>query len=273
MITAAYRAAAYLPKAISSVANQNDPNIEHIVVDNLSDDGTIELLRNQECPSLRWISERDRGQSDAINKGVRLATGDWILWLNADDEIAPGALLAFRKTLARRPDADLIYGHVRIVDEQGRTIKIKYELPFLYSFVVAGLHAPPSTGTFFRRDVLLREPLSEDFHFVMDTEWFLRCGKGLSAVRCDQIFSHFRILKTAKTSAQVMKGETCSRHQAEVGNYRKKHHQSKWPGSTPAEIEERIRRLRRLLKPLYYFFKLPFAGRYFNNWFKKIEWH
>ena len=92
VVTVSFNHAEFIRDTIDSVASQQYPNLEHIVVDGGSQDGTIEIL--QEAPHLVWTSEQDRGISDALNKGFARATGDIIVWLNSDDWLAPGALHA-----------------------------------------------------------------------------------------------------------------------------------------------------------------------------------
>jgi glycosyltransferase involved in cell wall biosynthesis len=108
IVTPSFNAAAYLEDAILSVSRQGRVAVEHIVTDAVSTDGTLEILR--QYPHLRWISEPDRGQSDAINKGFLLAKGELVGWLNADDYYLPGALEAIANAAAAHPEADVIYG-------------------------------------------------------------------------------------------------------------------------------------------------------------------
>ena len=90
IVTCSYNQAEFIRQNIESVLNQNYPNFEHLIIDGGSTDGTIEILK--EYPHLNWVSEPDRGQSDALNKGFRKASGDIIAWINSDDMLAPNAL-------------------------------------------------------------------------------------------------------------------------------------------------------------------------------------
>jgi glycosyltransferase involved in cell wall biosynthesis len=113
--------AATLPETLDSVRGQEYPKLEHIVVDGGSTDGTLDLLRG--AADVRWISEPDDGRVDAANKGLRMATGDVIAWLNADDRYEPGALRAVGEALARNPDTAWASGYCLIIDASGREIR------------------------------------------------------------------------------------------------------------------------------------------------------
>ncbi len=259
VVTAAYNAASFLPDCLKSVEAQTGV-LEHVVVDGGSKDGTIEILQTR--PLVRWLSEPDNGQADAFNKGVAMAKSDWICWLNADDALAPGAVEAFVQTLAKNPDADVIYGHVLFIDEGSRPVKTSYHLPFWYPLVLNGCYIPPSSGTFFRREWLVKEPLNPDYHFVMDVEWFLRCGPRIRAVLADRIFSHFRISATAKTSEMIRSGRVTERHELERENYRRAHVYPQWPGLSEGEARDKFLKRQSRFRVLYKLMKLRYVFRY-----------
>ena len=110
-----------LAETMDSVRNQGYPRVEHIVVDGGSSDGTVAMLAS--TPDVRWISEPDRGRVDAANKGVAMATGDVIAWLNADDRYEPGALQAVGRAFAENPRAGWATGYCRIIGGDGREIR------------------------------------------------------------------------------------------------------------------------------------------------------
>ena len=118
VITPCMNAAATLQETIDSVRGQRYPRVEHIVVDGGSSDGTVELLRS--ATEVRWVSEPDDGRVDAANKGLAMATGEVVAWLNADDRYEPGALHAVGEALAGNPRAAWATGYCRIVDDRGR---------------------------------------------------------------------------------------------------------------------------------------------------------
>lgn len=120
---------AYLDDAIQSVARQGPEPVEHIVFDGGSTDGTLDVL--ERAPdNVMWRSEPDKGPSDALNKALALATGDWIGWLSADDYYLPGAFDAVAQALADHPDADVIQGDALFVDGNGRVQRLVAQHPF-----------------------------------------------------------------------------------------------------------------------------------------------
>ena len=106
VITPCYNGGAFLPRCCASVADQGEALAEHIVADGGSTDGTVEWLKRQR--NLRWVSEKDRGMYDAINKGFRMAGGDIVAHLNCDEQYLPGTLAAVADVFARHPGVDIV---------------------------------------------------------------------------------------------------------------------------------------------------------------------
>lgn len=115
VITPSFNAAPYIEQAINSVLHQRYENFEHIIVDGGSIDGTVEILKRY--PHLKWISEVDKGQSDAMNKGYKLSSGDVIVYLNADDYFEEGAFEAVTEAFNR--GAKFVIGNVRVLNADG----------------------------------------------------------------------------------------------------------------------------------------------------------
>lgn len=269
VITTNRNGAHYLERCILSVESafkntsghrRRTFNGRHIVVDGASTDDSIDVL--QKHSAVLWKSEPDKGQSDAFNKGVQIAQGDWILWLNADDELTPNAVVRFLETLERNPTADVIYGHVQFIDEQNRHVKTCYHLPYHYSLIWNNVYIPPSSGTFFRRELLLRNPLDINYHYVMDVEWFIRCGRNLRAVLVDHVLSRFRISSQGKTSKMITAGTVTEKHLRERERYRQKYLYSQWPGLTLEQAQRRLARRRCLARLYYYALKMRYLSRY-----------
>jgi len=136
------------------------PEVEHIVIDACSTDETVSVLK--EYPHLNWVSEPDKGQTDAINKGFRKATGDWLMWLNADDYLLPETLEKVVACAATLPETDVIYGDCRFVDEQGNPLRDKKEGAFDFNTLLFYGCFIPSTATFYRKQVLDRGLFLDD---------------------------------------------------------------------------------------------------------------
>ena len=192
VITPSYNAAAYLEDAVLSVNRQSDVGAEHIVIDAGSSDGTLAILERHR--HLRWISEHDHGQSDAINKGFLMATGDLVGWLNADDYYLPRGLAAIAGAAEEHPEADVVYGDCLFVDPAGRIVRSKVEHDFDPQVLLNFGCYIPSTSTFFRRRLIERGLLLDcDYRVAMDFEFFARLARlGCSFHYVPQFIAAFR---------------------------------------------------------------------------------
>ncbi len=192
--TPSFNQGRFLSDCLQSVADQRlvDIHLEHIVVDACSTDETKALLESRSDVS--WISEPDKGQTDAINKGFRRASGDWLMWLNADDFLLPGSLKKVRDYALVHPTIDVIYGDCRFVDETGRTLRDKQEGGFnLMMLVLYGCYIP-STATFFHRSLIERGLfLNTRYRNCMDLEYFVRlAGAGVRFAHLPEVLAAFR---------------------------------------------------------------------------------
>jgi glycosyltransferase involved in cell wall biosynthesis len=173
IITPCLNASPFIEDAIRSVMDQRYPAVEHIVIDGGSQDGTLSLLRSH--PHLRWISEPDNGQTEALNKGLKMARGDIIGWLNADDYYLPGAFHSVARCFERRPDADIVYGDFDLVDQSQRMLRHVRNTPFDARILFYYRNYIPSNATFWRRSIHERGHFPDiSFKVVMDWEWWLR---------------------------------------------------------------------------------------------------
>ena len=198
IVTPCLNGAATLEQALESVRSQDYPgHVEHVVVDGGSTDGTVELLQKA---GVRYISEPDRGLSDAVNKGIRMARGDVVGWLNADDVYLPGALAAAGRAFAERPEALWVTGPCLIVGADGEEIRsavTRYKNLFLrrYSYrlhLVQNFVSCPST--FVRRAAFDRiGMLDERFKYSMDYDLWLRLGRLGAPVVVDEPLASFRM--------------------------------------------------------------------------------
>jgi glycosyltransferase involved in cell wall biosynthesis len=123
IVTPSYNQAAFIGRTIDSVLGQTGEfDLDYRVIDGGSSDGTVELLRGYGA-RIAWLSERDAGQIDAINKGLRATTGDVVGWVNSDDVLLPGALARVAAAFTARPDVEWVHGRCRIIDEHDRTMR------------------------------------------------------------------------------------------------------------------------------------------------------
>jgi glycosyltransferase involved in cell wall biosynthesis len=191
IVTPSFNQAATLAETLASVAAQDYPAIEHLVVDGGSTDGSVELLKS--AKGIRWLSEKDRGQSDAINKGMRMARGEVVAFLNSDDLLLPGAVSAVVAHLEAHPEVDLVYGDGIVIDAQGNTLwewlsrpedwRLLADYFFLWNDFT---NYVMQQATFWRRSLHDRIGFfDESFHYAMDVEFWLRTGA--SGARLDHL--------------------------------------------------------------------------------------
>lgn len=204
IVTPAYNAACTIETAIQSVLRQDYAHVEHIVVDGASTDGTVAVLERY-TDRVRWLSEPDGGQSEAVNKGLALTRGEIIGWLNADDAYYPGAVRRAVNFLAAHPDVAMVYSAFDFVDGRGRCLKRIPARNFsLRSLLFA--NTVPQATMFFRRRVLAETGgVSPDYDFVMDWEFVWRVARHHRIERVPGVAGQFRLMPGAKSVAQAPK--------------------------------------------------------------------
>lgn len=198
IVTPSYNAMPFIAENIESVLAQNYPAIEHIIFDGNSTDGTRELLA--QYPHLVWVSEPDRGQSDALNKGFKRANGEIIGWLNADDMYQPGAVSAAVQYLIQHDDVDLVHTDVYIIDETSDVVGIsRAQEVDTKGLLFAN---PIKQPTIFMRRRVIEQlvGLDESLHYVMDWEFWLRASVAFNLRYLPgEIFARFRFAPGTKS--------------------------------------------------------------------------
>ena len=192
VITPSYNSAEFIEDALLSVAGQHDAVVEHIVIDGSSTDDTLAIVRRH--PTVQCLSEPDRGQSDAINKGFLRSKGELVGWLNADDYYLPGGLAAIARAAREHPEADVLYGDCVFVDRDGKILRSKVEHGFDRSVLLYFGCYIPSTSTFMRRRVVGSGGLLDcNYRVCMDFEYFLRLAStGFRFHYVPQVVAAFR---------------------------------------------------------------------------------
>lgn len=201
LVTPSYQQARYLEEALRSVAEQDYPHIEHIVVDGASTDGSVEIIRRYEERLAWWVSEPDEGQAAALNRGFAGATGELLGWLNSDDALLPGAITAAVAGFDDRPEANLVYGDNLLVDEQGAPQGLLPARAFdLASMLRTCQNHVPQPGSLFRRQAFARAGgLNEEGYYYFDFELVLALGLQGPAVRLERPLATYRLHDDSKS--------------------------------------------------------------------------
>ena len=202
IITPSYNQARYLETTIRSVLEQDHPNLEYIIVDGGSTDGSVEIIKKYADRLAWWVSEKDSGQTDAINKGFARARGEILAWINSDDTYEPGAVSAAVKYLVEHPEVGLVYGDANFIDEHGRTIGKFAARQTDYLRLRRGYVHIPQQAAFFRAG-LWREvgPLDPSFYFAMDYDLWVRIASHAPIQYTPQMWANFRLHSSGKTIA------------------------------------------------------------------------
>jgi len=190
IVTPSFNQGKYIEDNILSVKNQNYKNIEHIIIDGGSKDNTLEILQKyQHSYNMYWISEPDKGQANAINKGFKLANGEIVGWLNSDDiYFDVGVIKQIVHEFYHRHKADIIYGDVVIINEKNFILKVQCFPKFNYQRMLRGDYIG-QPGAFFRRKVVIENLLDENLQFGMDYEFWLRLGKKYNFIHIPKIIA------------------------------------------------------------------------------------
>jgi glycosyltransferase involved in cell wall biosynthesis len=200
IITPCYNHVRYLDETIQSVLGQDYPNLEYLIVDGGSTDGSVEVIQRYAERLAWWVSETDRGQTEAINKGFARASGDILAWLNSDDNYLPGAVAEAVAILQAHPDIGMVYGDANLIDEQGRVIGRFPARQTDYRRLRRGyVHIPQQTA-FFRADLWRKVgPLDPTFYFAMDYDLWVRLAKQAPLHYQPRLWANFRLHGSAKT--------------------------------------------------------------------------
>jgi glycosyltransferase involved in cell wall biosynthesis len=186
IVTPTYNQAAFIEKTIRSVLDQGYPNLEYIIIDGGSTDGTVEIIKRYESRLAYWVSEKDRGQSAAINKGLSHCTGEIFNWVNSDDWLEPGALQRVGKTYANTPGCKAVYGRSMLLEESG-LIWDQDVIEADHAKILSkgnAMHQPAS----FAQTALVRElgGVDETLHYTMDLDLWIKITARTKPVKIEE---------------------------------------------------------------------------------------
>ena len=201
IVTPSYNQAAFLEETIQSVLSQDYANLEYIIVDGGSTDGSIDIIKKYQDRLAAWVSEPDQGQSDAINKGFLMSSGEIMAWLNSDDIYHDGAIREMVSVFQENPDLGLLYSDLDIIDVEGRTIGKFNTKQSSYRRLMRGGVNIPQPAAFWRRSIWERTgPLDISFYFAMDYDLWVRIAKIAPVKYVPFSWASFRLHEEGKTS-------------------------------------------------------------------------
>ncbi|PKN92097.1 MAG: glycosyltransferase [Chloroflexi bacterium HGW-Chloroflexi-6] len=203
IVTPSYNQSRYLEQTIRSVLAQDYPSIEYFVIDGGSTDSSVEIIQKYEKQLAGWVSEKDKGQAEAINKGFQRAGGEFIAWLNSDDLYQPGAVRQAIETFQKHPEAGLVYGDVLSIDENGQSFNLQTFQPFdLIDLMAFNIISQPAV--FMRRSVLEQAGLLDpSYHLLLDHQLWLRMARLAPMVYIPETLAAARYHAEAKNLART----------------------------------------------------------------------
>lgn len=207
IITPSYNQGLFIEDTILSVKNQDYPNIEHIIVDAGSTDNTVDILKKYEGTyNMRWISESDKGQSDAINKGVKISSGDILGWLNSDDVyMFTDSITKIMDSFQKNKSVDVIFGDLGFIDRNGEIMTAYAHGKFNYPKLISGRYTLAQPPVFFRNYVLIKNKLRIDLHLAMDFELWTRIGDKYKFKHILDLVAAIRIYPETKSGIEISK--------------------------------------------------------------------
>jgi len=203
IITPSFNQARYLEATIQSVLGQDYPRIEYIIVDGGSTDGSVDMIQKYAGRLAWWVSEQDKGQTDAINKGFNRATGDILAWINSDDTYNPGAISQAVKYLLENPEVGLVYADCNFIDEEDHIIgKFNSAQTDLRRLREGYVHIPQQTMFFRAKYWKELGPLDPSFYFAMDYDlWTRIAARAPLKYLTGKTWANFRLHTSGKTVA------------------------------------------------------------------------
>ena len=217
---------AFIAQAMDNFVAQSCPDAELLVMDGASTDGTLSIIQDYAAryPSIRYVSEKDAGQSDAMNKGLRLAKGEFVSFLNVDDYYSEGVLNEVVSLLHADASIDFITGNCKVWDAQGELIYLNRPTPIEKHHVLSGYHFPVNpTAYFYRRSIHEKIGFyNEKNHYNMDLEFIIQTALQYKITYVDRIWGNFRMLPNSKTFSDQSTKQLEIRKHALLSSYLRK---------------------------------------------------
>jgi glycosyltransferase involved in cell wall biosynthesis len=226
VITPVYNGEKFIESCIKVVIEQNCPDLEHILVDGGSTDKTVKIIQEyaQNYSHIRWISEKDKGQSDALNKGIAMAKGDILAILNVDDFYEPNVLNRIAELFKTLPNPSLVVGNCNILGEGDRLINVQKPSKLtLYDFIQGYEISPPPANPsayFYHKSLHERVGLYKvEEHYSMDTDFLFKAVQVANVRYVDETWGNFRYVRGTKSFDNAANGNFQKDYQKTIRNY------------------------------------------------------
>jgi glycosyltransferase involved in cell wall biosynthesis len=199
IITPSLNQAEFLEQTIDSVLSQNYPNIEYIIMDGGSSDNSLEIINKYKKHLYYWESKKDNGQSDAIDRGIQIATGKIVGWLNSDDCYLTGCISALVQSFSKNPNAGLVFGQVEVINEKNQHVGyFKKPIPEFTKILCLDSIIPQQASIFSKDKYLKVGGLNSTLHFALDHDLFLRIASIAPIIQVNKVLAQYRISKGNK---------------------------------------------------------------------------
>lgn len=201
VVTPSYNQAEFIEETIRSVLLQNYPNLEFIIMDGGSTDETVKILKKYDPWIDYWVSEEDRGQAHAINKGVLKATGDFIGWQNSDDIYLKRAFYYFLETQNRNLKMDVYFGNLKVIDGRSMHVRSQFYTPFsFFEYKYYGANIS-NQAAFFNSTLFRKNLINEDYKFALEEDLYFKLANArASFIHINKFLGAFRVHAEAKSS-------------------------------------------------------------------------
>jgi len=206
IVTISYNQVRFIEKTILSVLNQKYPELEYVVIDGGSTDGSIDIIKKYEKHLLYWVSEKDKGQSHAINKGFAMCNGEILNWISSDDRLTPNALFSVAEAMSADPSAGAWAGCCNIVDAAGNLLETNVPRGLVRDKIASwGYkgHLFQPACFFSRKAWETYGPLDENLHYCFDLDFYLKVMTGHKFTGVGKILAEATFHKDAKTQKHV----------------------------------------------------------------------
>jgi glycosyltransferase involved in cell wall biosynthesis len=204
VITPSYNQGQFIEETILSVINQDYANLEYIIIDGGSTDNTVDIIEKHESSIAYWVSEKDLGQSNAINKGLKVATGQIINWLNSDDVLLEGALSKIANYFNENPQVVIVHGRIEYFGDRNYFSKnlsaVDIKTRYLAHICM------PQPAAFFKKELIDEQGfIDESLHFSMDADLYVRAGLNYSLLQVNDVLAKFRLHGKSKSISEFNK--------------------------------------------------------------------